>query len=66
MTIDTQTAVAVIVPCVIALGWLFRLEARITRADERHNDLKTDITEIKQDVRKIRVFVGSGLPLDRS
>ena len=60
MTVDTPTLVAIVVPSVVALGWLFRLEARISRADERHNDLKDDISEIKQDVRKIRAFMGGG------
>jgi hypothetical protein len=61
MTIEPQTLIAIAVPLVIGLGWLFRLEARVTRADERHNDLKSDISEIKSDLRKIRAFMGGGV-----
>lgn len=54
MNVDTQTIVA----AVGAVAWLVRLEARITRADERHNDLKMDIQTIKNDVRSILAHSG--------
>jgi hypothetical protein len=61
MILDPQLVVAVTVPTVIVIVWLVRLEGRINLADQRHNDLKDDISEIKADVKRIRSFMGGGV-----
>lgn len=56
-TIDPGTVFAAGVAVVALVVWLVRLEGRINLADERMVDLKADITEIKDDVKKLLVKV---------
>lgn len=55
MTFDTGSVIAGLVMAVSGIVWLVRLEGRIDRADDRHDRLRADILEIKQDVKALLV-----------
>jgi hypothetical protein len=55
---EIQTVVAIAVPAVGALAWLFRLQARLDVHDANYASMKDDLREIKGDVKKIRSFMG--------
>lgn len=47
MTIDAQLGLALLTAIVAVVGWLVRLQERIKRAEERHNDLKDAFKEFR-------------------
>lgn len=50
MTVDPQIAIAVGVPAIIALAWLFRLEARIGNTESEVRGLRADVTYIRSRI----------------
>lgn len=50
MTIDPQIAIAVGIPAIVALGWLFRLEARIGKNESEILGLRNDVTYVRQRI----------------
>lgn len=64
MTQDISTAMSVVLPAAGVLIWLVRLEASVKRAHERHDDLRADLSEIKDDVKDIKrwTLMGGGPP----
>lgn len=43
--------VAALLALIGAIVWLVRLEGRITRAEERHTDLKHDVDDLKRELK---------------
>lgn len=71
MTIDLETATAIVVPAGAVIVWLVRLEGRINLSDARWTDIKDQLErisekmdgfdEIKHDLSRIRKFIGNGI-----
>lgn len=61
MTVDSSTIVAIVVPSIGGIAWLFRLQSRVDVIESRYLDMRADLTEIKTDVKKIRSFMGGGV-----
>jgi hypothetical protein len=57
MTISNGDVLAAILAIVSALVWLVRLEARITRADERHEDLRKGFYRLRDRLDEGKVYV---------
>ena len=47
MTIDAQLALGLVAALAGGVAWLVRLEARISRAEERHKDLRDELRTLK-------------------
>lgn len=52
MQVDVGPLILIVVPCVTGLVWLIRLEGRVNLTESRFVDLKADIAELKQLLRK--------------
>lgn len=55
MQLDPQTAIAIAIPTVSVVVWLVRLEGRINLSDSQQKDIKSDLAEIKADVKTLLV-----------
>jgi hypothetical protein len=44
---------AVMTPTIAALAWLFRIDGRLTLVEARYQDIKVDLAEIKNDLKKV-------------
>lgn len=53
MQIDVGTLVLIGLPCITGLVWLIRLEGRVNLTESRFADLKTDISELKRDIKEL-------------
>lgn len=60
MAQEVQLAVAIGAPVVGVIVWLVRLEGRVNLQDARQADIREDLKEIKNDVKKIRSFMSGG------
>ena len=54
MTISLDTVMAVVVPVILAVTWLLRLEGRITLTDARYLEIirRLERIEMKEDQKK--------------
>lgn len=57
MTVDPGFVLAAIAAIVGGVVWLVRLEAKITRVDERHGELKKDFWRLRNQIEGGKVYV---------
>lgn len=53
MQIDVGTLVLIALPCITGLVWLIRLEGRVNLTESRFADLKSDLGEMKRDLKEL-------------
>lgn len=63
LTLDPQLIIAIVVPAVLGLVWLLRLEGRINTMDEVVKGLRKDVTYIRN---RIDAALGQGYVHHRS
>lgn len=53
MQIEAGSLVLIGLPCVTGLVWLIRLEGRVNLTESRFLDLKSDIHELRRDIKEL-------------
>lgn len=62
MVVSNGDVIAVILALVAGVSWLVRLEARMSRADERHEELKQTFYRLKDRLEEGKVYVFNKKP----